>query len=342
MTMHQDGQRVATLRDVAARAGVSISTASRALTGSRPVSDGLSARVNEAAEQLGYRANVGARSLRLSRTMTIGIVFERMDAPVYLDILTGLTAAADSIGYSVLVTNSDGDIARYCEFVRRLYERRVDALLLPGLRGAVRDDLEPYVRAGIPTLGLFGRERESRDIPVAIAPQDRQLAEAMARLHQLGHRRVLYLESMGSLSSRWRQVETTARAHSMEPAVHALPFDQSTEQMREELVGVLAAHPDHTAIFVHSRHVSGLNAAIRVRGESVPLDRSLTTFTDSRYTIGLTDPPLSSIHLDTIEFGRQSVEIIEAWLAGEPPPNVSYLNLAGWRETGSIGPAPTR
>ncbi|MDA0351638.1 MAG: LacI family DNA-binding transcriptional regulator [Chloroflexi bacterium] len=342
MTLDNDERHVATLRDVAAEARVSISTASRALTGSRPVSPDLSQRVSEAAERLNYRANVGARSLRLSRTLTIGVLFERMDGPVYLDILSGLTAAADAIGYSVIVANADGDIEHSRRYVQRLYERRVDALMLSGLRASLRPDLEPFVRAGVPTLGLFGREREVRDIPVAITPQVAPLTEGMRRLRALGHQRVLYLENIGSLSNRWRYVESAAREAGLEPVRCPVVFNLSPTELHEALATILEAESTATAIFAHSRHVAGLNRAMRERGESIPRDRSVATFTDSRYTVGLMDPPLSSINVDTVEFGRRALAIVESWMNGKAPENITLLDLAEWHETGSVGVAPPR
>ncbi len=331
----------ATLRDVAEHAGVSISTASRALSGSRPVSEGLSERVREAATTLGYRANAGARNLRLSRTMTIGLIYERMDTPVYLDFLEGMSATADRHGYSILVSNAASDPAHYRQLVRRAYERRVDALLLSTPRD-VRAELEPFVTAGVPTLALFGRSQDCSDIPLATVPQGRTIGVAADRLHELGHRRALYISTATSLSDRWRSVEAAVSRAGLDPVRHIVESGIATAELREELSRVLAADPAATAIFAHGRHLGGLFGAINQLGESIPDDRSVVTFTDSRLTAGLIDPPLSSIHVDTREFGEQAIDIVEVWLGGSPPRNVTALDLASWRETESVAAAPTR
>jgi LacI family transcriptional regulator len=307
------------------------------------VSDGLSERVHRAATNLGYRANVSARGLRLSRTMTMGVVFERMDAPVYLDILTGLTAAADEIGYSILVANADADPDRQRHFVRQMYERRVDALLLSGLRGTVRGELEPFSRAGIPTLGLFGRDRDARDIPVAISPQEKQLTTILARLKELGHRKVMYLGGVGALATRWKILQNAAAdvgGLALEQCL--MPFETPLPELRDRYAQVFESHRDATALFVHSWNIAAMNAALRVRGETIPDDWSVVTFTDSRYTAALNDPPLSALWIDSVEFGRQTLAIIEDWLAGTPPPSVNLLDLAVWHETESIGSARPR
>src|SRR5690606_29970061 len=117
-----------TLKDVARHAGVSISTASRALTGQRNVQSDLVARVWAAAEELGYRPNVAARGLRLARTMTIGAVFNRLESPVALEVFDGLGEAAHKHGYSVLVANAGGSAEEYQVVLQRLFDQRVDAL----------------------------------------------------------------------------------------------------------------------------------------------------------------------------------------------------------------------
>lgn len=330
----------ATLRDVAEHAGVSISTASRALTGSRPVSESLSERVREAAVTLGYRANVGARNLRLSRTMTIGLIYERMDTPVYLDFLEGISATADRYGYSILVSNGGSDTELYRQLVQRAYERRVDALLLSTPRDC-RAELEPFIAAGVPTLALFGRSEDCSDIPLATVPQGRTLNIAAKRLHELGHRRILYLSSAASLADRWRSVENATTGVGLRPVRHIVPDGLSADELRQHLTQLLTGE-DATAILAHGRHLGGLFGAMNALGESIPEDRSLVTFTDSRLTVGLIDPPLSSIHVDTVEFGERAIDMLEAWLGGERPRNITPLDLATWQETQSVGPAPTR
>src|SRR5579862_3617099 len=84
--------RVVTLRDVARRAGVDVSTASRALTGSRNVTAPLATRVRGAAAALGYSPNHAARSLRLSHSMTLGVVFGRFQNPLLLELIEGLSS----------------------------------------------------------------------------------------------------------------------------------------------------------------------------------------------------------------------------------------------------------
>ena len=131
-----------TLRDVAERAGVSISTASRALTGTRRVHPELIDRVETAASDLGYRPNQAARSLRMARTMTFGVIFNRLESPVMLDLLDGLNAGSADREYTLLVTSARGDMTVYRHLIRRLFERETG--LKPVLPRRVRFGLKAW------------------------------------------------------------------------------------------------------------------------------------------------------------------------------------------------------
>src|SRR5439155_17392308 len=90
-----DADRIVTLRNVARHAGLDVSTASPTLTGRRRVTASIAGRVHSAAAFLGYSPNEAARSLRLSRTMTLGIVLQQLSGPGLLEFVEGLGSGAD-------------------------------------------------------------------------------------------------------------------------------------------------------------------------------------------------------------------------------------------------------
>ena len=191
MTLHDEG-RAPTLHDVARRADVSVSTASRALGNKPQVSDERRRRVREAATELGYRPNVTARSLRTARSMTIGLVIHSMTSPVMMRLLNGLSEAVDSADYTLLLTDAHGSPEAYNRLLPRLFERRVDALFLanPDL---VSSELDMYRAAGIPMLALVSRGAACSDIPLVNVSSMSAIAIASARFAELGHRRAAML-----------------------------------------------------------------------------------------------------------------------------------------------------
>ena len=118
------------IKEVAERAGVAISSVSRVLSGQKDVSAAMRDRVYKAVKELGYRPNVLARSLRSQRSMSIGFAVADISNPIFADIVEGAERELRSAGYSLLLTNSEGDPNLDADNVRLLEDRQVDGLLL--------------------------------------------------------------------------------------------------------------------------------------------------------------------------------------------------------------------
>ena len=139
------------LREVAARAGVDVSTVSRVLSGDRAqrTSDATRIKIVEAARALDYRPNTLARALRTARTQTIGIVVPQLDNPVFSSAILGAEASAAAHGYSLLITHRDPKHPTEGEFERLAATHRVDGLLVSSLDDD-RDLIASLEATGIP------------------------------------------------------------------------------------------------------------------------------------------------------------------------------------------------
>ncbi len=122
--------RSATIRDVAARAGVSTATVSRALRGGVGVEPSTRARVEEAARELRYRPSGVARSLKLRSTRTLGLIVTDIENPYFPQIIRAVEDAARMRGYSVVLADGRRDEEREIQSLELLAERQVDGLLL--------------------------------------------------------------------------------------------------------------------------------------------------------------------------------------------------------------------
>ena len=136
MTEFSTARRRITLRDVADRAGVHASTVSRALNPEKlgMVTPVVARRVADAAEQLGYRPNPIASSLRTNRTFTIGILIPDVTNPLFPPIIRGIEDTLSPVGYTAIIANTDNDPDRERLTVERMRERRVDGLILATAR----------------------------------------------------------------------------------------------------------------------------------------------------------------------------------------------------------------
>src|SRR5690606_40296599 len=170
-----------------------LSTASRVLNGGHYASGDAIERVLAAVADLDYRANEGARALRRARTMTVGVVFHQLRNPSVLDLLEGIEAGCDERGFSVLVTSARDSDDRYVSLIRRLLERRVDALLLSNPTGAAREEIDFARKSGIPVVALSTRTREVDDVPLVHAPARDRLNEMVEHLAALGHQSIAFV-----------------------------------------------------------------------------------------------------------------------------------------------------
>ncbi len=174
----------ATIRDVAARAGVSVATVSRVLNGKELVREATSAQVLEAARTLRYVPNVAARSLSIRRSQTIGIVLPEMHGEFFSEVIRGIDVAARREGYHILVSGSHSEAREMMEMVEAM-RGRVDGLVIMAPDVAVVE-----IGEQLPVVLINSRD-EGRD---AITIDNYGGARTMMRhLASLGHTRIAFI-----------------------------------------------------------------------------------------------------------------------------------------------------
>ena len=152
-----------TMVQVARMAGVSLSTVSHVVNGTRHVGAGTKRRVLDAIDATGYRQDTLARALRRSRTDSVGLVVSDAGEPAFTEMVHGVEHAVAEHGITLLLANSAEDAERELRAVRSLVERRVDGLILARC-GSSSDDLDAYLAAGSPRLVLLDRLRADADV----------------------------------------------------------------------------------------------------------------------------------------------------------------------------------
>ena len=178
----------ASIRDVAARAGVSVTTVSHALNGTRFVSPDATARVQEAAHALGYVPSVVARGLKQNTTRTLGMLVPNNSNPYFAEIIRGVEHECYGAGYSLVLANSNDDPQRQVDHLRVLAERRVDGIVLVA-SGEDADILASCKDLRLP-LVLLDREIDGLDADLIEVDHAGGAALATAHLLGLGHPRV--------------------------------------------------------------------------------------------------------------------------------------------------------
>ncbi|MEU5862562.1 MULTISPECIES: LacI family DNA-binding transcriptional regulator [unclassified Nonomuraea] len=301
-----------TLEDVAKQAGVSLATASRVLNGStRQVGATLRARVERAADELGYRANIAAQTLARGASNVIGIVVHDLTDPYFAALADGAMRAAATEGLLVMVGTTHRDPEQEIAYVATMNAQRVRAVLLAGSRvadpvvtGRLREELARY-REGGGRAACVGQDLLGVD---TVAPANRAGAAALARaLAGLGHTRFAVLAGPPQLVTAADRCEGFAEALRglglPEPVVVHGAFDRDGGYRAATEIG------DATCVFaVNDVMAVGALAACRERGIRVPEDVSVAGFDD---IVTLRDhvPALTTVRLPLKDMGARALEL---------------------------------
>jgi LacI family transcriptional regulator len=327
-----------TIRDVAKLAGVSISTASRALAGAGGVRPVLEAKILAAATKLSYRPNAAARGLRKARTGTLGIVFNNLQGPGQLDLLKGIGTSCNSAGFGLLSADANGNHKLYLDLIRRFFEQRVEGLFLVS-PNELGDALVDYRRNGVPVIALLRKDASAGTAPIVAASEKRATYDAIAELRELGHSEIAYFlrfwddhrlrEVTGAIAS----VGATASRYSQ-----AFERDIDVAGLAEAIRCALSGSPRPSALVVHSSFLAATLEVIQEGGFRLPRDVSLVSLGSSSWHQILT-PGLSAIEADSQAIGRLGCKVMMDWIAGQEP-EPAYSELARWARRGSVGARP--
>ena len=309
-----------TIRDVAAQAGVSIGTASKALNGQGKLRPATRDRVAAAARELGFAPNVLAKALLAGRTYTVGLIttdsFGRFSIPVML-------GAEDALGagqISVFMCDTRDDPVRERQYLDMLLSRRVDGLIVTGRRIEPRPSIGAAL--GIPVVYAMTQSLDT-DEP-AILPDDYGGGQLAARnFIEAGRVRVGHItgpERFLCARKRASGFCDAVKAAGAEFSPNDVLYGEWSEQWGREGADVLLrTAPDVQAIFCGSDQIArGVAATLRMLGRRVPQDIALIGFDNWRPMALGSEPPLSSIDMCLEDVGRTAAEHLLAAINDSP------------------------
>ncbi len=301
-----------TTRDVAKQAGVSTSTVSHVLNETRVVSADLRGRVLAAMEDLGYEPNAVARSLKIKRSHSLGLVLSDISNPFFTDVARGVEDVAKQNGYTVFLANSHEDPAEEEAYLRVLSSRQVDGLILSPTGGA-HEYLVRLARSGFPLIFI---DREVGDLGVPAVMLDNRAAarDAVRHLLALGHRRIAFVSGRSQISSTQERLEgyTQALAEAGIPLNPSLVASGGSrmEEARTAVSSLLRINPAPTAFFVANNLMTiGALAGIQDSGRRVPDDIALVGFDDFSWA-DVFRPRLTTVAQPTYQLGRTAAELL--------------------------------
>jgi LacI family transcriptional regulator len=311
--------RRVTIRDVAAEAGVSIGTASKALNGQGKLRAETRERVTEVAQRLGFAPNTLAQALLAGRSFTVGLIttdsFGRFSIPVML-------GAEDALGtgqVSVFMCDTRDDPERERRYVEMLAARRVDGLIVAGRRVEPR----PPVAAGPGIPVIYAMTQPIGADGPAVLPDDSGAGRAAAgHLLGAGRRRIGHItgpERFLAARQRAAGFSGALAAAGLEPA-GGMRFGEWSERWGREAAGrLLADQPGLDAVFCGSDQIArGVADTLREAGRAIPGDVALVGVDNWEPMALGAQPPLTSIDPCLEEIGHQAAGMLLAAIAGEP------------------------
>jgi LacI family transcriptional regulator len=298
-------------RDVAELAGISPAVVSYVLNGGpRRVAPDTRARVLAAIDQLGYRPNGIARSLRVNRTMTLGLLVPDTSNPFFAELARAVEEAAFASGYTLLIGNATDDEARQTTYVRTFLQRQVDGLLLVPAHGPVTC-LDELTASQKPWVVLDRRIDE----PIGQVLVDNVGGAEFATRHLLEHgrRRVACIAGPQDL------MPATQRVDGWRAALQGAGITPSDALLRHAAFGrhagyratlELCATDPPDALFVASdEQALGALRALAELGLRCPQDVAVVAF-DGIAAAAYSVPALSTMMQPFAELGRQGIDVL--------------------------------
>jgi len=309
----------ATLADVARLAGVSLGSASRALSVPDQVKPQTLSSVQRAVEQLGYVRNGAAQALASRKTRTVAAIYPTLNNPIYADSIQSLQQTLWGYGYQLLIASHEYRPARELEVLRAILERGVDGLVLvgtdhpPEVIELTRQYHLPYVLTW---------SVDETQYPHCVGFSNFEAAYRLARrIVEFGHRRVAMCGGSTAGNERVRARQAGTRAALREAGLDLRPdwiveapftFEGGRQALRElwdseERPSVVICGTDLQAI--------GLLDECRARNIRVPEDLSVTGFDDIEQA-RLTQPPLTTVRVPSLEIGARAARHLMALIDG--------------------------
>ncbi|MBA8794811.1 LacI family transcriptional regulator [Friedmanniella endophytica] len=307
------GSRPTTLADVAARAGVAVSTVSRALSNPTRVNVRTRERVEQAARELDYTANPSARALSSGRTGAVAVLVSDVTNPFYFDIIRGSQQQLKNAGVTQLLVDTEESAEVEASLLATL-QRSCDGAILTSTR--LSDSRLDQLAA---SMNLVTINRPRRGIGSVVLDTAQGMEQAVEHLVSLGHRRIVYVSGpKGSWSNerRWRAVHRAARRLGAD-VVRTRDFPPRSDSGTGAADAVLNTRA--TACIAYNDVVAiGMLARLAERGVAVPEDLSVVGC-DDIFGADFCHPPLTTVTAPVEHAGRVATSILLSGSASGGP-----------------------
>ena len=330
---------MATIADVARKAGVSVSTVSHVLNGTRRVAPSTASAVQAAIESFSYRPNIMARSLKSASTRSVGIAISSISNPYFSDIICAIETECARLGMVVFLSDTEDDPARELEVVQALHQRRVDGVILAPSPDPERRALAYLREARLPCV-LVDRMPDPAFDQVGVNNRE-AMRKLVERVATLGHRRIGYVggnpgfETTLERIAGYRDCLASAGVAIDEGLlVTGSATTDSARQAAERLLDLAA--PPTALVGGNNLATIGIMKAVRKRGLRVPQDLTIVGFDDFEWA-DCFEPRLTLVAQPCVEIGRRAAFLLMERIAAPQGARRTILLDAEIVERESLG-----
>jgi DNA-binding LacI/PurR family transcriptional regulator len=312
-----------TIKDVANRAGVSITTVSRILNNQPHVADELRERVLKAIDELDYRPSRVAQRLRATESNLVGVIFSDIANPFYIEALCSIEQALSQHGMSVLIGNANSDPKREEYFINLMQMEDIAGLII----APTKEDspaLATASRLGLPVV-VIDRRMSNMEVDTVLADNFKGAFLAVQHLTQLGHKRIgvvsgpLHLTSARERYTGYLQAMSDAQ---LAVETSLTRFGDYRQASGYTLTRELLETPDPpSALFIANNQMTiGAMNAIHDGGWIIPDDVAVIGFDDLPWAVSL-NPPLTTVAQPTFEIGTGAADLLMVRIANPDRPS---------------------
>ena len=303
---------VATIVDVARRAGVSVSTVSHVINGTRFVSPETKALVQSSIESLGFMPNAVARSLARASTKTIGVAVSTSTNSYFMDVVRAIEQACGELGQMVFLADTKDDPEIELKVVKALHQRRVDGIILAPSADPERAAIRYLKENQVPCV-LVDRllDEELDQVGVTNESSMRHLAE---HLIGLGHKRIAYVAGQPGYRTTQERIDgykAALRAHGLEVDEAIIIRGNATVSEAAVAAKILLALPERPTAIISGNNLAtiGVMQAIRTAGLKVPADVAIAGFDDFEWADSF-EPRLTVIAQPCAKIGHEAANLL--------------------------------
>ena len=303
---------MATIREVAKRAGVAPITVSRVLNNSGYFSQEIKDRVQNAANELHYVPNQLARSLRSNRTQTLALVLSDVTNPFWTTVARGVEDAASREGFTVFLCNTDENEAKQAEYLSVLLRKRVDGILLVPAR-STPEPVKMIQKQGVQVV-VMDRRVPGANVDIVRCSSTQGAYDLVKHLLEQGHRRITMLSGPADVSTAHERVAGCRQAFAAialsEETLTVLEGEFTVESGYAMAQQAIAQTTRPTALFAANNFIAiGALKALRALGVRVPEDICVVGFDDLPAAL-VVEPFLTVVAQPAYEMGRRATEIL--------------------------------